>query len=306
MIRETLRGGDQRLSGKLGAFLYTRLRPGTLLTLSCGRDTGEFGTSPLDIVEREFHLFNRPVHWFFDATRVENATAAVSEQWTTWLRANRGKLAQMHVLAATEETHLMIGIARHFSNSSNLLKLYSDRTAWTTALLRSAPGLVSVPDLYGRLDEPAIAVSRNESVDRSVVLETSDCTWSFRPLTNGVIYTAFAGDDSGDLTNAAFDAMDSLIQSSLRKSHWFLNLRDARNVSAPVSQTWTEWLGARQDRFARVTAYSPAPLFPLVLTVAKYRSGTDHLFDIYRDSQPFRADLIKATSGELAASVGMA
>ena len=306
VTRDTLRGGDVRLSGKVGAFLYTRLKPGALLTISSGRDTGEFGTSPLDIVEREYRLFNRPVQWFFDATHVESATLAVSEQWTAWLGKNRGRLAQMHVLTNSVETRLMIGIARHFSNASDILKLYSDRSEWTQALLRSAPGLASVPDLLARLNEPAILTSRKVSADRSVTLEGPDCSWSFRPLANGVIFTAFGGDDSGELTDSALDEMDSLMASSPRKSHWFLDLRNAQNVSAHVSQAWTEWLGCRHDRFARVTAYAPSPLFPLVLTVAKYRSGTDHLFDIYRDLKPFRADLIKATSGEVAASVGMA
>jgi hypothetical protein len=48
-----------------------------------------------------------------------------------------------------------------------------------------------------------------------------------------------------------------------------------------------------------------SPLFPLVLTIAKYRSGNEHLFRIHRDLEPFRHELIAATSGAIAAGVGV-
>ena len=128
--------------------------------------------------------------------------------------------------------------------------------------------------------------------------------WGFRMLPNDVIFSKFTGDDSGDLTDAALDEMEGLLASD-RKAAWFLDLRNARNVAPNVSQAWTEWLGVSQNRFARVIALSPSPLFPLVLTIAKHRSRTQHLVRIHRDLEPFRSELIAATSGEIADSVGV-
>ena len=83
-----------------------------------------------------------------------------------------------------------------------------------------------------------------------------------------------------------------------------MDLRDAQNVAANVSQTWTDWLTARQERLGRVRAYAPSPLFPLVLTIAKYRSGTERVLQVHRELEPFRNDLISATSSETARSLG--
>ena len=68
MAAETLRGGVLRFSGKTSSFIYQRLSPAVFLTVSRGRDTGEFGTAPLDVIEREHKLFQRAVQWFFGAS----------------------------------------------------------------------------------------------------------------------------------------------------------------------------------------------------------------------------------------------
>ena len=142
--------------------------------------------------------------------------------------------------------------------------------------MRVAPATAAVLDFFKRIDEPAVPISRAESSGRSIVLEAPGCSWSFRPLANDAIFTTFSGDDSGDLTDIA---------ASSPKTSWFLDLKNAHNV-------------------CRSTTYA-SPLSPLVLTLAKYRSGTDQSVPYSRDLEPFCADLIQVTSGELAASVGI-
>jgi hypothetical protein len=305
VTKETLRGGALRLSGQSSSFLYERLRPGVYLTTSHGRDTGEFGTAPLDLIEREYKLFHHPVQWFFDATGVDNPTLAVSEEWTGWLRANQNALAQLHILTSSEGTHLMISVARHFSNSSRRLMLYCDRAGWMRAISKAIPGTTQTADLAGRLEEPAIAITRSQHAEEGVILSGPGCSWSFRMLEKGVIFSRFKGDDNGDLTDAALDEMETLLAESGQKATWFMDLREAHTVAATVSQTWTEWLTARQDRLGRVRAYAPSPLFPLVLTIAKYRSGTERVLQVHRDLDAFRNDLISATSIEAARSLGV-
>ena len=305
MIRETLRGGDVRLSGKACAFVSQRLRPGVLLTATRGRDTGEFGTAPLDLVEREYRLFGRPVQWYLDATQAKNAARTVVEQWTDWLVKHQGRLAQMHVLTGSKEVHLMIEIARHFSDASQRMILYKDPAEWTRNIRNSEPGITEVPDPGARWDEPAIQILTELTPENGVAISVSGCRWSFRMIANEVIFSTFSGNDYGDLTDAALDEMQRMLASSERKVSWFLDLRNAQNIAPKVSQTWTDWLTARQARFDRIIGVAPSPLFPLVLTIAKYRSGTEHIVRVHRELGRFRDDLVSATSSAVADAIGI-
>lgn len=291
------------MTGKASAFLFQRLKPGIILTINRGRDTGEFGAAPLQVIEREHALFGRPVQWFIDACRADSATMAVSDRWTSWLREHSGVVGQLHVLTSGAETRMMIDLARHFSDASKRMALYSDRAQWEAALLRliPSPGL----GLAERFDEESIEVKRIVAGDGEVSVNAPYSRWSFRELPNNAIFSKFSGLDTGDLTDAALDEMERLLGPAKRKASWFLDLRDAQSVAASVSQTWTEYLTARSGRFTRVVAYAPSPLFPLVLTIAKYKSGTEHLLRVHREVGPFREELAGVTSMEMARSVGV-
>jgi hypothetical protein len=275
------------------------------LTATRGRDTGEFGTAPLDFIEREYRLFGRGVQWYLDATQAKNAARTVVKQWTDWLVKHQERLAQMHVLTGSKEVHLMIEIARHFSDASRRMILYKERAEWTKSIRNSEPGITGVPDPAARWDEPAIPILRELTREDGVAISASGCRWSFRKIANDVIFSIFSGNDYGDLTDAVLDEMERLLASSERKVSWFLDLRNAQNIAPKVSQTWTEWLSARHCRFDRIIAVAPSPLFPLVLTIAKYRSGTEHIVRIHRELGPFRDELVSATSSAVADAIGI-
>ena len=305
MTPEVLHGGAIRLTAKAGAFIYQRIRPGVYLTSFRGRDTGEFGALPLEIIVQEYRFFATPVEWFFDAALVENMTRAVSDDWTAWLRQHRSVLSRMHVLTSDQETHLRISVARHFSDSMKQMVLYSDRAKWERSFLLCSPGLTAVPPMNERFTESALAVTREQSRASGTVLSAPGSQWTFRSLPNGIVFTTFAGDDDGALTNNALNEMQELVDKERGKVYWFLDLRQARNVSTEVSQTWTAWLTAHHDRLARITVLSPSPLFPLVMTVAKYRSNSERLFRIHRELEPFRHELVTLASPEVALAVGV-
>jgi hypothetical protein len=297
---ETLSGGGVRLRGLSGTFLIERVRPGVLAGLVMGRDTGEFGNAPFEIIERECRFFQRPVEFFLDGTRFENATGAVAAQWTHWLKTHRETLRRMHVLTSTDRVQLRMNVAAYFSQSEDRLMVLNEREEWTKALAAYAGDAVGIPDLQRRLEEPRVLVSREESRD-AVLLRAPRSAWMFRKQDH-VLLSRFTGDDSGDLTDMALGQMESFLDATPRPLRWFIDVRAAENIAPPVSQAWTEWLSGRPDRFTRITALSPAPLFPLVLTVAKYRSGTERLFRIHRELEPFIRDLSAATSAEVAAA----
>jgi hypothetical protein len=211
----------------------------------------------------------------------------------------------MHVLTSDQETHLRISVTRHFSDSLKQMILYTDRAKWERSFLLCSPGLTAVPSLNERFTEPALPVTREQSREAGTVLSAPGSQWTFRSLPNGIVFTTFTGDDDGVLTNHALNEMQGLVEKERGKVYWFLDLRKARNVSTEVSQTWTAWLTAHRDRLARVTVLSPSPLFPLVMTVAKYRSGSERLFRIHRELEPFREELVTLASPEVALAVGV-
>jgi len=296
---ETLRGGDLRLSDDACIFLYRRLRPGVLLTLVRGRDTDQFGTTPLDIIDRECRLFQRPVEWFLDASQVKRASITVSDKWTAWLREHPGALAKMHVLTNSKETRLMVEIARHFSDSSDRLTLYADREAWASQRQDSAAWLIGARELEDRWEDSPIAIQKEQSQQYGLTLSTHGSSWSFRRIGNGLVYSKFSGSDTGELTDAALDEMERVLSLSAGKVSWFLDLREAHSVAARVSQVWTEWLSSRRDQLFRVSALAPSPLFPLVFTIASFSAGIERLVRIHREVAPFQEEL------KIAGCVGM-
>jgi hypothetical protein len=300
VVRETLRGGDLRLTGSKGVFIFHRLRPGVIQSYFEGRDTGEFGKAPLEFIEAEHATFCKPVEWFFDASKAENAARSVSDDYTAWLRRSKDLLSRLHVLAPTQEVRLMIDISRHFSDAANRLALYSDPAEWRSAIARSTPKGAAIPDLAQRAKEQAVPIER----EGNLIIKAPGSKWSFTDLPNRVVLSKFEGFDSGDLTDHALAAMRERIGTGPEKTRWFLDLREAQTVAAHVSQTWTEFLAARQNGLARVVAVASSPLFPLVLTVANYRSGTDRILRVHREFEPFRNELIAAV-GEASAAAAL-
>lgn len=290
MSRETLAGGAVRFNAPAISFVFDRLRPGVLLTAARGRDAGELGTAPLDYVDQEYRRFGRPVRWCFDASQVTSAAGAVSAQWAEWLSTSSDRLAHLHILTGTGSANLTINVARHFSGASARITVHDDRDAWVRGLQQAVPGLTDLPDLAQRFDEAPLAVTR-ENISGGTRATTPDCSWSFVPLAPGRLFSEFKGADSGDLSDFAFDELESAIARGPGKLRWFIDLREARHVSPRVSRTWTEWLARNRANLARITALSPSALFPLVLTVASFQAGTEDQLDIHRDEATFAAAL---------------
>jgi hypothetical protein len=303
VTRDTLAAGAVRYRATSGDFVYQRLDPGILGMAMRGRDSDEFGAAPLDAIEREYRLFGRPAIVFFDGFQAESPASAVSDRWVAWLRTNRDVLQKMHVLAGRDATHLRIEIARHFSDSHNRLKLYTDRAEWVKALALTAPE-TDPARISAHFDELPVSITTERGRD-SVKLSSPGSTWQFQLLQSSVLFSRFTGDDRGDLTDAALDEMDRFLSTSTGRITWLLDLKDARTVVASVSRAWTEWLTHRNSRFARISAFATSPLFPLVLTVAKYRSGIEHVLTIHREPEPFRQELRTLVSEDALTGLGV-
>lgn len=138
VAKETLPDGSIKISSDGCAFVYTRLRLGTLLVTFTGNDTGQFGTATLDEIRREM-LRQRPIELFIDASAAVSAAVSVSKEWTQFFSLNREHLKRVSVLAGSKVVHLTVSIAQHLSQTGNLIQIYSDAELFN-ARVAAAPG----------------------------------------------------------------------------------------------------------------------------------------------------------------------
>lgn len=135
--RETLADGSVRLTGPSCGFLYRRLRPGLLLVNITGDDKGELGTAAIDEISAEIGRFG-PLELFVDTAGASGVDTRVSELWTAWFRDNQPRLKRVSILATSRFVHLAVSIAKHFSRTGDLIRIYDDAAAFEQAIARAA------------------------------------------------------------------------------------------------------------------------------------------------------------------------
>ena len=121
--------GSIRLATAHGSFTFARPRPGVLFITATGHDTGEFGSAALDeitaVLQRE-----RPITLFVDTRAAISVAPSVRDEWTRYFASNRSNLLAVHVLTGSKAVHLSVAVAQHFSDTGNLIKLYSNVDAF--------------------------------------------------------------------------------------------------------------------------------------------------------------------------------
>ena len=132
--REAKQDGSVRLSAGRCAFTFSRPREGTLAVLIEGTDKGQFGTAALDEIALAI-VRERPIELFVDASRASMPTVAVSREWTRFFKLNRKELKRVSVLVSSKSVELTVAIAKHLSETGNLIQIYTD-----SALFESRKG----------------------------------------------------------------------------------------------------------------------------------------------------------------------
>jgi len=113
-----------RLATQEGSFTFKRLRPGVLFVTVVGHDTGAFGTAALDEITRVLQR-ERPLTLFVDTREARSVAPTVRDDWTRFFASNRSQLNAVHVLTSSKAVHLSVAVAQHFSDTGNLIRLYS-------------------------------------------------------------------------------------------------------------------------------------------------------------------------------------
>src|SRR5688572_13931069 len=187
MQQELLSDGAVRLTGSSCRFVCLRPRPGTILTLVEGQDSGEFGTWLANFVEAEYDRFAIPVTWFIDAGAMRGAAHDVFLQWIEWLRSKPKALHRLNALVASERTKLTMSLAQHLASAENAMRLYTDRERWLRLLAEIVPGWTDLP-FTTRFDEPAADTRRTVEPDGAVLLSSGDLVFSFARLSPSLVY----------------------------------------------------------------------------------------------------------------------
>lgn len=132
-------GGVVILRDSQCSFTYHRPRPGVIIVVIRGRDTGQFGTGTVDELRRDLEIY-APVELFFDTSDVGAPATVVSEHWTEWLRDNRYALKSVSILVRSKFMHLTMEIAKLLSRTGEVIRVYLDPAYFEEALGRTVPG----------------------------------------------------------------------------------------------------------------------------------------------------------------------
>ena len=102
-----------------------------LVTIT-GRDAGEHGDGPLRALDEEVRAGSFAL--FIDARRTLGASVDVSNVWAQWLRANRDRLHQIHMLTGSKFVQLTADFVRRFAELGDAMHVYTDGTTFDEAL----------------------------------------------------------------------------------------------------------------------------------------------------------------------------
>lgn len=271
MLSETLKDGTQRLSAETCVFLVQRLEPGTLLTTMKGRDTDRFGDEPLDRVTAEHALFGKPVRWFIDAQRIQNAAGSVLERWSRWLIDNRSKLASIDVLVDSEPAYLTIAIGRHLSSTDDLMRVHRDPSTFSPQRVAD-----------GRFTEPAIPLSREQS-SSLIKLITPSASFSFSS-DGPILRSSICGDDYGQFGDEPFNEIERFLTRPLR---WYVDATSTGFIAPNVRAAWSAWLSAHRENFEHIGFLTPPGTVALIVDIAREFSRTGDLIQRYTDPAAF-------------------
>lgn len=110
-----------------------RLRVGVLLVSIQGQDKGSFESAVLDEIQLEIRRHGT-IELFVDARRAVLAAQPVVERWTQWFQVNQRGLSGVSILVASKFIQLTMEVAKLFSRTGGLIRIYTDAGAFTEAV----------------------------------------------------------------------------------------------------------------------------------------------------------------------------
>jgi len=119
---------------------------GIVVVRLTGWDVGEFGAAPMNEIASLLGTGNGQ-HLFIDARRVKGATIDVSNDWALWLRANRGRFAQINMLTGAPFVQITANFVRRFAGLDEIMRVYTDAAAFDRSLSEASAASAARPPL---------------------------------------------------------------------------------------------------------------------------------------------------------------
>lgn len=113
-----------------------RSHPSIVLVTFEGQDIGELGDAPFQAIEK-FLVACPRVELFIDARRGKAASIEVSSDWARWLAAKREHFWHISMLTGYRFVQMSAGFVRKFADLGDLMRLYTEATAFEAVLAHS-------------------------------------------------------------------------------------------------------------------------------------------------------------------------
>jgi hypothetical protein len=119
-----------------GVHCWVKIRPlaeRVVLIAIGGRDVGEHGEQPMEAVAALLPAAHK-VELFIDARDALGPSTDVSAAWAQWLARRRDSFSEINMLTGSRFVQLTAGFVRKFADLNETMRIYTDPTAFETAL----------------------------------------------------------------------------------------------------------------------------------------------------------------------------
>ncbi len=127
---------ETRFDGIHCSLVIQQPASGVLLLKISGTDIGEFGDAPMLALDARLSGHSS-MRLFIDAREVRGASIEVSGEWSRWLSAHKQQLQQVSMLTGSRFVEVTAEFVRRFSDLEGVMRIYTDTTAFDTALAES-------------------------------------------------------------------------------------------------------------------------------------------------------------------------
>jgi hypothetical protein len=116
------------------------------------------------------------------------------------------------------------------------------------------------------------------------------CTISVAHPQPGIVLVSFEGQDTGELGDAAFQAIERAFVARSR-IELFIDARLGKAASVDVSSEWARWLSAKRDHLLHVSMLTGSRFIQLSAGFVRKFADLGDLMRLYSDSAAFEAVL---------------
>jgi hypothetical protein len=127
---------ELRLGDKKASMVLTRIAPAIVLVSARGHDRGQFGDAPFVWLEREMGRHGA-IEVFVDMREMFNATQTVADGWSAWIKRHKTRIRRMSLLVSSKYVQMTVEVAKLFSRTGDLMRVYTDAPAFSDAVSQS-------------------------------------------------------------------------------------------------------------------------------------------------------------------------